>query len=239
MQERYRYNSWKNITHGLTLPFPYGDPGPDGQLFTGDDDWGVFANSLWLEPLGKHQILALAGISITQPVDKSFLLFSYVNKQLAPTIALDLYRFPSPSSFYGNGVLVEDLTGGDVSATLPLDVLDKPYSTFLLGSRVRYAYAEPFELRSFTGGETEIDLGGDGSDLPVPEAGMRSTSSSASPTSSSGPPTATTSSRRSTGRASGRASRPARRSWARTTSSSGPMCSPTTSRPRSGWGTSF
>ena len=173
VQERYRYNSWKNITHGLTLPFPYGDPGPDGQLFTGDDDWGVFANSLWLEPLGKHQILALAGISITQPVDKSFLLLSYVNKQLAPTIALDLYRFPSPSSFYGNGVLVEDLTGGDVSATLPLDVLDKPYSTFLLGSRLRYAYAEPFELRSFTGGETEVDLGGDGADLPVPEAGMR------------------------------------------------------------------
>ena len=183
VQERYRYNSWKNITHGLTLPFPYGDPGPDGRLFTGDDDWGVFANSLWLEPLGKHQILALAGLSITQPVDKSFLLFSYVNKQLAPTIALDLYRFPSPSSFYGNSVLVEDLTGGDVSATLPLDVLDKPYATFLLGSRLRYAYAKPFDLRPFGGTcsgsllgpcETpEIDLGGDGADLPVPESGMR------------------------------------------------------------------
>ena len=178
VEARRPYNSWANITHGLTLPFPYGDPGPDGELFTGDDDWGVFANSIWLEPLGKHQILALAGISITQPVDKSFLLLSYVNKQLAPTLALDLYRFPSPSSFYGNGVLVEDLTGGDLSATLPLDVLDKPYSEFLVGSRVRYAYAEPFDIQAFSGGlfsttRDSVDFGGDGSALPRPQAGTR------------------------------------------------------------------
>ncbi|GAB5537751.1 MAG: PD40 domain-containing protein [Rubricoccaceae bacterium] len=179
IQERYAYNSWANITHGLTLPFPYGDPGEDGELFTGDDDWGVFANSLWLEPLGKHQILALAGISITRPIDRSFLLFSYTNKQLAPTLTLDLYRFPSPSSFYGNGVLVEDLTGGDLSATLPLDVLDKPYTSFLTGARIRYAYASPFDIFA-SGGlfspsrpDDEIDLGGDGEDLPQPQAGTR------------------------------------------------------------------
>jgi len=179
IQERYAYNSWKNITHGLTLPFPYGDPGEDGELFTDDDDWGVFANSLWLEPLGKHQILALAGISITRPIDRSFLLFSYINKQFAPTLTLDLYRFPSPSSFYGNGVLVEDLTGGDLSATLPLDVLDKPYTSFLAGARLRYAYASPFDIFA-SGGlfspsrpDDEIDLGGDGEDLPQPQAGTR------------------------------------------------------------------
>ncbi|MEO0557250.1 MAG: hypothetical protein AAF170_03595 [Bacteroidota bacterium] len=178
IQERYAYNSWANITHGLTLPFPYVDPGEDNEWFNGDDDYGVFANSIWLEPLGKHQILALAGLSITRPIDRSFLLFSYTNKQLAPTLTLDLYRFPSPSSFYGNGVLVEDLTGGDLSATLPLDVLDKPYTAFLTGARLRYAYAEPFDIFSSGGllspsDGDEIDLSGDGTDLPQPQAGTR------------------------------------------------------------------
>ncbi len=96
------YNSLANLTHAITLPLPYGDPGEDGALFTADDDWGVFANSLFLEPLGKHQLAVLAGVSVTRPIDKSFLLLSYVNQQFAPTLALDLYRFPSPSSFYGN-----------------------------------------------------------------------------------------------------------------------------------------
>lgn len=164
---RRGYNSWRNITHAITLPLPYGDPGEDGELFTADDDWGFFANSLWLEPLGKHQIAALAGISVTRPVDKSFLLFSYTNRQLAPTLTLDLYRFPSPSAFYGNSVLVEDLTGGDLSATLPLDVLDRPFTTTLVGGRLRLAYAEPLALDRFEEIET-TDPG-----LLRPESGTR------------------------------------------------------------------
>ena len=167
VRARYRYSSWRNITHAITLPLPYADPGEDGELFTGDDDWGVFANSLWIEPLGKHQVVALAGVSVTRPVDKSFLLFSYTNRQLRPTLTLDLYRFPSPSSFYGSSVLVEDLIGGDLSASLPLDVSDRPFVTTLAGARVRYAYAEPLDLGRFS----DLEATGDG--LQPPEAGTR------------------------------------------------------------------
>ena len=162
-----RYNSWTNITHGLTLPFPYGDPGEDGELFTSDDDWGVFATTLWMEPLGKHVFLGLAGVSVTRPVDKSFWLLSYTNRQFAPTLGLDLYRYPSPSRFYGSSVLVENLTGGDVSATLPLDVLEKPFTTLLAGARLRYAYADPIALDRFD------DLADVGDGLALPEAGTR------------------------------------------------------------------
>jgi dipeptidyl aminopeptidase/acylaminoacyl peptidase len=162
---RRGYNSWRNVTHAITLALPYGDPGEDGELFTADDDWGAFANSLFLEPLGKHQVALLAGVSVTRPVDKSFLLLSYVNQQFTPTLTLDLYRFPSPSSFYGSSVLVEDLTGGDVSATWTLDLLDRPYTTTLAGARLRYAYASPLALDRFD------DL--DDTGLGVPEAGTR------------------------------------------------------------------
>ena len=159
------YNSWANITHAITIALPYGDPGEDGELFTGDDDFGFFANTLLLEPLGKHQIAALAGVSVTRPVDKSFLLLSYQNRQFTPTLTLTAYRFPSPSSFYGSSVLVEDLTGADLAAEWALDLLDRPYTTTLAGARLRYAYAEPLDLSRFDDLET--------TGLGVPEAGTR------------------------------------------------------------------
>lgn len=164
---RRRYHSWRHLTHAITLPVPYGDPGEDGRLFTGDDDWGAFANSIWVEPLGKHVLAVLAGVSVTRPVDRSFLLLSYTNRTLAPDLTLDLYRFPSPSSFYGNGVLVEDLTGGDLSATWTLDVLDRPYTTTLAGARLRYAHASPIAVDRLT----DFDAAGD--TLRPPVAGTR------------------------------------------------------------------
>ena len=157
--QRYPYRSFRHLTHAITLPLPYADPA--------NNDYGVFVNSLFFEPLGKHALVLLAGVSVTQPVAKSFLLLEYVNRQFAPTLTLDLYRFPSPSSFYGNSVLVEDLTGGDVSATLPLDVIDRPFTDLVAGLRLRYAYADPLNLADFS----DLDAAGDS--LLTPEAGTR------------------------------------------------------------------
>ncbi|MCH7640193.1 MAG: PD40 domain-containing protein [Bacteroidetes bacterium] len=156
---RHTYNSFANLTHAITLPLPYADPA--------NNDYGFFANSIWLEPLSKHQLFVLAGVSVTQFIDKSFLLLSYVNNTLAPSLRLDLYRFPSPSSFYGNALLVENLTGGDLSATLPLDLTDTPYTTMQAGARIRYAYAEPFDFAD------NVDLETAGGELPLPEDGYR------------------------------------------------------------------
>jgi hypothetical protein len=166
VRRRYGYNSLRNLTHAITLPLPYADPGENGRFGDGDDDIGVFANSIWIEPLNKHRLFVLAGVSVTRFVDRSFLLLEYVNNTQAPSIATTLYRFPSPSSFYGDNLLVENLTGGDVSATLPLDLTDRPFRQHLVGLRVRYAYAEPYDL-------SDPDFEADGGPLPQPEDGFR------------------------------------------------------------------
>lgn len=157
--ERHDYNSLANITHAITLPLPYADPE--------NDDYGFFANTIWLEPLGKHQLFALGGISVTQFVDKSFLLLEYINNTLSPRIGLTLYRFPSPSRFYGDALLVENLTGGDISATLPLDLTDAPFTTTEAGVRLRYAHADPYDLGD------DVVLEAEGDMLELPEAGYR------------------------------------------------------------------
>ncbi|HYE95745.1 MAG TPA: DPP IV N-terminal domain-containing protein [Rubricoccaceae bacterium] len=158
VQRRYRYNSLRNLTHGITLPLPYADPE--------QNDYGVFANSIWLEPLGKHQLFVLGGVSFTRFADKSFLLLSYTNNTLAPSLTLNLYRFPGPGRFYGSALLVENLTGGDLGAVLPLDLTDAPFTTTLAGLRLRYAYAEPYDLDN-------PDLDAAGGPLPEPEEGFR------------------------------------------------------------------
>ena len=156
---RSDYSSFSNITHAITLPLPYADPE--------NNDYGFFANTIWMEPLGKHQLFALGGVSVTDFVDKSFLLLSYVNNTLAPSLTLDLYRFPSPSRFYGDALLVENLTGGDLSGTLPLDLSDAPFTTTQIGGRLRYAYAEPYDLSD------DVVLESEGEMLALPETGYR------------------------------------------------------------------
>ena len=105
-------------------------------------------------------------MSVTRPVDRSFLYLSYTNRQLAPTLTLDVYRFPGPATAYGDGLLVENLTGGDLSATLPLDWTVRPYASWAVGARARVAYAEPYNLR-------ERDLDAEGLGLAEPEDGTR------------------------------------------------------------------
>ena len=165
IRDRRGYDALANVTHAVTLGLPYADPGEDGAFFTGDDDWGVFANSLFLEPLGKHELAFLGVLSVTRPIDRSAFLLSYANRQLAPTVRVSAYRYPSPSRFYGSGILVEDLVGGDVEATWPLDVLDRPYTSTGLEARLRYAYATPYETDAL------VDLEDTG--LGTPEAGTR------------------------------------------------------------------
>ncbi|OZC03841.1 PD40 domain-containing protein [Rubricoccus marinus] len=167
IRERRPYNALANLDHAITIALPYGDPAEDGKLFTGDDDYGAFATSIFLEPLGKHQLFFLGGVSVTRPVDRSFLYLSYTNRQLAPTLTLDLYRFPGPANVYGNDVLVEDLIGGDISATLPLDITTRPYANWAAGTRVRLAHANPLGVDDMT------DLDAEGLPLAAPEAGTR------------------------------------------------------------------
>ncbi|MEM8559550.1 MAG: hypothetical protein AAGG50_17155, partial [Bacteroidota bacterium] len=161
IRERYVYRSFANLSHAVSLVVPYYDS---------PRDYGFFGTTTWLEPLGKHQLGALVGVSIPDFADRSFALVTYVNNTLAPSLVFRGYRFPGPSRFYGDQLLIENFTGGDVAAIWPLDWLDRPYTSLSGAVRLRLAYAEPFNEDSFADlGDVEVAGGA----LPTPLEGTR------------------------------------------------------------------
>ncbi len=155
---RSGYNSWGNLTHALTLPLPYAEL--DGS------DFGLSGATLWLEPLGKHQIFAFGSVSFRNPIADTYAALLYENNQFKPTISLALYRYPDPARWYGSTILVEDLAGIDLGASLPLDLVTTPFTSMRVDGRLRWAHATPFDQDEFD----EIE-----STTPLlrPEAGYR------------------------------------------------------------------
>ncbi len=158
IRDRRRYNSWANLTHAGSFVLPYAEL--DGS------DFGFFGTSLWLEPLGKHVFVGLLSVSIPKFAEQTLGFLSYTNNQFRPSLTLNAYRYPSPARWYGSSLLIEDLVGGDLTATLPLDLTDAPFTSTSVDARVRYAYADPFDDRAFD----EVETTG----LLRPEAGYRS-----------------------------------------------------------------
>ena len=150
---RWRYDSWSNITHTLSLALPY---------YAGSGRWGLAGITTWTEPLGKH---AIAGFGILTADDPSNSWFnvSYVNNQLRPTVTLSAYRLPATLRGYGETVLAERYTGGDVVMSLPVDWWQRPFTNTRISARVRFAHIEPIDLR-----DAEF-----AADLPTPEAGRQ------------------------------------------------------------------
>ncbi|MEM6785109.1 MAG: hypothetical protein AAF624_15420 [Bacteroidota bacterium] len=161
IRERYAYNSFANLTHAFSIAFPY---------YNSSEDYGIFGTTSWLEPLGKHQLGLIAGVSIPDFAGETFALGTYINNTLAPSLVFRGYRLPGASQFYGDDVLVENLSGGDVAAIWPLDWLDRPYTALSAAVRLRLAYAEPFDAEDFADIGT-VDVAG--GSLPVPEKGTR------------------------------------------------------------------
>ncbi len=156
IEARRRYSSWANITHAGSFALPYAEL--DGS------DYGFFGTTLWLEPLGKHLFLGVVTVSIPDFADETLAFFSYTNNQFRPTLTLNAYRTPSPARWYGSSLLVEDLIGGDLTVTQPLDLTDAPYVRTTADVRLRLAYADPFNDSTF------VDVA-DG--LLQPESGTR------------------------------------------------------------------
>ena len=157
IRDRYDYDSWANITHAGSLLLPYGE-------FDGSD-YGLVGTTVWMEPLGKHVFLGLLSVSIPRFAEQTLAFLSYTNNQFRPSLTLNAYRYPSPARWYGTSILVEDLVGGDLTATLPLDLTDAPFTSTSVDARVRYAHADPFDDNAFD------DLEATG--LLQPEAGTR------------------------------------------------------------------
>lgn len=150
---RRRYNSVARTQHLITLPFPY----------VSDGVWGVGGATAWLEPLGKHQLIAAGAITPTD-LDQSFALLTYRNTVLGPSLDVSAYRYPGAARLYGGSVLVERLVGGEIVLRQPFNLGRTPYTSAGLGARVAVEYADPLNADS-------LRLDG----LPRPVSGTQAT----------------------------------------------------------------
>ena len=129
VESRYRYKSFRNLTHLFSLGVPF---------YNAEDDWGLLGITSWTEPLAKHSIGLTASLAIPDPLNKSFFLGSYVNNQLKPTISFNGYRLLPTFTAYGDVYGVYEWSGGDVSMDWPLDWFVRPYVATRLDVRLRY-----------------------------------------------------------------------------------------------------
>lgn len=128
------YCSWCTIQHTATIPLPY---------YAGSSDWGPAVISIFNEPLGKHTIIGGLGLSLTDPGGGGFALLSYINRQLAPTITLNLYHRSYNARFYGDDLLVSRYSGGDAGFRLPLDWFTMSYTQSAIGGELGIYSTEP------------------------------------------------------------------------------------------------
>jgi hypothetical protein len=128
------YCSWCNLQHNLTLPYPY---------YASKNDWGAGFVSVFTEPLGKHTLLLGIGVSAADPGNGGFALMSYINRQLTPTLNLNLYHRAVTGRFFGDDLLFNRLSGIDAGYRLPLDWINLSYTQLETGGGFSIYRTEP------------------------------------------------------------------------------------------------
>lgn len=144
IQHRFGYKPLRNLTHLSSFAFPY---------YGGPDHYGIFGISGWIEPLGKHAIVAGGNISFKDFETDSYGLISYINNLWYPTLALSVYKIPGSGQFYGSDFLIEELTGGEIKASWPVDWFDVPYHNDRFSVRLRHVLVRPLETINFPGSD--------------------------------------------------------------------------------------
>ncbi len=137
IESRYDYNSWRNLTHTVSLALPY---------YIGPDDYGLFGMTSWTEPLGKHLISA-AGLFSFGDLSNSYGILAYINNQLYPTLTFSAFRTPGLARFYGSSLLFDQLAGADLSMRWPIDRFERSYRRSWFTSGLRYVSIDYFTLR--------------------------------------------------------------------------------------------
>ena len=137
IEKRGPYRSWANILHAASVIVPYYDD---------PHDYGLIGVSSWLEPLGKHGLSFVGGVSFARTWQNSLFVASYLNNQFRPSLTASVYRLPGSARLYGNGLLVEDMRGAELTAALPLDWRARPYTRTHASARLRYVGVAPFEF---------------------------------------------------------------------------------------------
>ena len=144
VQNQYPYRSLKNLTHGLTLATPY----YAGNLL-GEFEYGIAAGTVWIEPIGKHMLLAGGGISFTDVLDKSFFFLSYTNNQFRPTLRFNFYKRKPSAGTYGLNLLLQERDGADITITQAFDWFDAPYISSDIQLRARFTQRRVYNQADF------------------------------------------------------------------------------------------
>ncbi|MGK7370608.1 MAG: BamA/TamA family outer membrane protein [Candidatus Halalkalibacterium sp. M3_1C_030] len=144
VQGRHDYKSLANLSHVLSFALPY---------YGLDNSYGLFGATAWTEPLGKHTIIAGGNISFKNFGKDSYGALTYINNQLYPSLIFSAYKIPGNGRFYGNDYLFEELTGGEINITWPIDWFDKPYQSDRFGIRLRHVLIRPLDSIGFPGND--------------------------------------------------------------------------------------
>lgn len=129
VEARYAYKPLRNLTHAASIAVPY---------YNSDEDWGITAFTSWSEPLAKHSIGLLAGLSIPDISGNSFVFLTYVNNTLKPTLSSNVYKILFTPVAYGNTYALQEQDGIDVSISWPLDIAVRPYTSTRLNIQTQY-----------------------------------------------------------------------------------------------------
>lgn len=144
VEERYNYKSLSNLSHVLSFALPY---------YGLNNNYGLFGTTAWTEPLGKHTIVAGGNISFKNFRKDSYGDLTYINNQLYPSLILSVYKIPGTGRFYGNEYLFEELTGGEINISWPIDWFDKAYQSDRFGIRLRHVLIRPLDSIDFPGSD--------------------------------------------------------------------------------------
>ena len=133
IQARRPYDSFQQISHIATVPFP---------VYDEEIGAGVGVFTAFSEPLSKHMITGLGYVSFQDPGENSLLLLNYTNNQLRPSLNFSLYHNSFTSRLYEDEFLVTTNSGLSVLGLLPRDWIDSPFGAGSLFSRLRFDYTD-------------------------------------------------------------------------------------------------
>ncbi len=127
--ERSRYNSLAGLTHVASLPFPYSF-----------DAWGVGGFTSWIEPLGKHTILIVGGVSPTDVAGSSGGLLLYRNQTLRPVLDFTAFYSPTGGGVYGDSLFEERYAEVGLDAFWNVDAWSTTYRAAGIGMETSVRY---------------------------------------------------------------------------------------------------
>ncbi len=120
IRDRGTYRPAKEIDHVFSLALPY---------FNSASDWGIGGATFWREPLGIHEVVGALSISPMSLEDNSFASIAYINRSFHPTLSVDAYHNIFDSRVYSDGLLLSNQSGARLSAGLPIDLFEHPFSS--------------------------------------------------------------------------------------------------------------